>query len=59
MKDRGTVPEQFPAVFAALKAILKQYEPRMVVQTDEPARFEELARLTERGLRRFQEAGFA
>ena len=28
--------EQFEATFAALKAILKKYEPGMVVQTDEP-----------------------
>jgi hypothetical protein len=28
--------EQFEETFAALKAILKKYEPGMVVQTDEP-----------------------
>jgi hypothetical protein len=30
------VPEQFQAAFAALRAILKRYEPTMAVQTDEP-----------------------
>ena len=125
MKDKAAVQEQFPAVFAALKAILKRYEPRMVVHLDEPgfyylntgklhkkrpvmfgavrlgksyvsyhlmpvygcqdllegmseplrarmqgkacfnfktvepALFEELSRLTERGWRRFRDAGFA
>jgi hypothetical protein len=37
MKDRGAAKERFEVVFAALKAILKPYEPRMAVQTDEPA----------------------
>jgi hypothetical protein len=125
MKNRGAAAEQFAAVFAALRAILKPYEPRMEVQTDEPdcyylntgklhmkrpvmfacvrqgkayvsyhlmpiyyggelkdamsdalrarmqgkacfnfksvepALFEELSRLTEQGLERFQKAGFA
>jgi hypothetical protein len=36
MKDRSAVSREFPAVFATLRAILKPYEPQMVVQTDEP-----------------------
>ena len=36
MKDRGAAKERFEVVFAALKAILKRYEPRMVVHLDEP-----------------------
>jgi hypothetical protein len=35
MKDKAS--EQFEATFAALRAILKRYEPGMAVQTDEPA----------------------
>jgi hypothetical protein len=31
--------ERFEAVFAALKAILKRYEPGMAVQTDEPTHY--------------------
>jgi hypothetical protein len=34
--DDATTREQFQATFAALKTILKRYEPAMVVQTDEP-----------------------
>lgn len=36
MRDEAAVQERFKATFAALKAILKQYEPGMTVQTDEP-----------------------
>jgi hypothetical protein len=36
MKDQGGAKERFEATFAALKAILKPYEPGLVVQTDEP-----------------------
>jgi hypothetical protein len=36
MKDKAAVQEQFQAVFAALKAILKPYEARMELQTDKP-----------------------
>lgn len=39
MKARAEVEAQFAAVFAALKAILKRYEPGMVVQTDEPGHY--------------------
>jgi hypothetical protein len=87
------VSEQFQAVFAALKAILKRYElgksyvsyhlvpvygcPDLVeklserlrarmqgkacfnFQAAEPALFEELTRLTERGFRAFKKAGYA
>jgi hypothetical protein len=36
MKDQGAAKERLEATFAALKAILKPYEPGLVVQTDEP-----------------------
>ena len=125
MKEKAASQEQFRAAFAALRAILRRYEPGMAVQADEPtcyylntgklhkerpvmfgavrlgksyvsyhlmpvygcqdllegmseplrarmqgkacfnfktvepALFEELSRLTERGWRRFRDAGFA
>src|SRR5438067_12632891 len=39
MKDQGAVQQEFQATFAALKAILKEYELGMVVQTDEPGHY--------------------
>jgi hypothetical protein len=39
MKEDNKRKEQFEATFAALKAILKRYEPTMAVQTDEPGHY--------------------
>ena len=36
MTDKASAKERFEEVFAALRAVLKRYEPGMEVQTDEP-----------------------